>query len=88
MEIITVEIISAIGKQIEPHSSGMDSAQRRSFHSMLETVCNKQIEIVTLEHNMKKIEILEHLIQLCIENKVQNTVPDLASLLEKLIKLV
>jgi len=88
MNIITSEVIIAIGKQIEPHLSAMDSDQLGRFHCMIETVCDKQVEIATLEYNMKKIEVLKSLIQLCVENNIQDNSLALNTLAEKLVKLV
>jgi len=88
MEIITVEIIEAIGKQVEPNSVAMDSEQLASFNGMIETVYNKQMEIATLEYNMKKIEVLKSLIQSCIEKGVQDNNLAFDALVEKLNKLL
>ena len=88
MEIITVGVIEAIGKQVEPNSVAMDSEQLESFHSMINTVCNKQMEIATLEYNMKKIEVLKSLIQSCIEKGIQDNNLAFDSLVEKLNELL
>ena len=62
MNIIDDNIIDIIGRQIEPRSTAMSSAERDSFHTIIQTITNNEAKVMIEKEKTLQLQSLDNIL--------------------------